>query len=64
MDPKERRPKEPEVPEAEAPEAEVQQGTGRGISRNERVKRVIKQHPRRDIPRVESVEPPEAPPKE
>ncbi len=59
MDPKQRRPEK-----TETPAAEVQEDTGRSISRNERVKRVIKQHPQRDIPKVESVEPPEAPTKE
>ena len=34
------------------------------IAHDEAMKRIIRQHPQRDIPRVESVEPAEAPPKE
>lgn len=48
----------------EVPEPEIQQGHGRSIARDERLKRSIRQHPQRDIPRVESVEPMGAPTKE
>ncbi|MGE5668685.1 MAG: DUF2934 domain-containing protein [Betaproteobacteria bacterium] len=34
------------------------------VAHDEAMKRIIRQHPQRDIPRVESVEPGEAPPKE
>lgn len=58
------RQQEPEPPkEEEAPlEPEIQQGEERSIGRDERLKRVIKQHPQRDEPRVDSVEPDETPP--
>lgn len=36
----------------------------RSIARDEVMKRIIKQHPQRDIPRVESIDPREAPPRE
>jgi hypothetical protein len=45
-------------------EPEVQTSHERSIHKEEQLKRIIKQHPQRDIPRVESVEPPEAPRKE
>jgi len=51
-------------PAPETPEAEVQQSTVRSPAKQDKLSRIIKQHPQRDIPRVESVEPPEAPPKE
>lgn len=38
------------------PPHEIQEGAGRSKSRDERVKRAIKQHPQRDEPRAESVE--------
>lgn len=44
------------------PDAEIQQGAGRGIAADERLKRVIRQHPQRDEPKVDSVEPDETPP--
>ena len=40
---------------------EAQEGTGRSISRDERMKHAAKQHPQRDRPRVESTEPDETP---
>ena len=52
-----RRPEEPQ-----APEPPVHQGAGRGIAADERLKRAIRQHPQRDEPRVDSVEPDETPP--
>lgn len=38
----------------------VQKSSYRRIALDERIKRMIKQHPQRDIPQVESVEPSEA----
>jgi hypothetical protein len=43
------------------PPHEVQEGAGRSKSRDERVKRAIRQHPQRDEPRAESVEHDELP---
>lgn len=48
--------------EPEAPEAEVQVGHGRSKLKDTRLKRIVKQHPQRDEPRVDSVEPDEIPP--
>lgn len=59
MNPNSRRPVRPE-----AAEAEVQQSDVRSIARDEKKKRIVKRSPQRDIPRVEGVEPPEAPTKE
>ena len=52
-------PKRPATPPT--PEPEIQQGEKRGIVRDERLKHVIKQHPQRDEPKVDSVEPGETP---
>lgn len=52
----------PERTEPLEPEAQQSQETS--IAKEEKLKRIIKQHPQRDIPRVESMEPPEAPSKE
>jgi hypothetical protein len=38
------------------PPHEVQEGAGRSISRDERVKRATRQHPQRDEPKADSVE--------
>jgi hypothetical protein len=35
---------------------EIQQGAGRSRAKDDQLKRVVKQHPKRDEPRVESVE--------
>jgi hypothetical protein len=43
-------------------ESEIQQGGTRGIATEEALKRVVKQHPQRDEPKVDSVEPDETPP--
>jgi hypothetical protein len=43
-------------PEEQAPEPDVQQGNGRSRAKDDALKRVIKQHPQRDEPRVDSVE--------
>ncbi|HSB22869.1 MAG TPA: hypothetical protein VLE94_07125 [Burkholderiaceae bacterium] len=53
---------QPKRPATPAPrEPEVQQGEKHGIVRDERLKQVIKQHPERDEPRVDSIEPGETP---
>jgi hypothetical protein len=52
----------PERRKEEPPGAEIQQSDGRSIATDERLKRVIKQHPQRDEPKVDSVEPLELPP--
>ncbi|MEW5708432.1 MAG: hypothetical protein AB1830_05915 [Pseudomonadota bacterium] len=57
--PKPRKPLPPEPAEAD-----LQQSSARSIAKQEQLKRIVKQHPQRDIPRVESVEPADAPPKE
>jgi hypothetical protein len=54
---------ERKVPEPEPREAEIQQGHGRSKLKDTRLKRMVKQHPERDEPRVDSVEPDEMPPK-
>jgi hypothetical protein len=59
MDPKTQQPEPKDMPETGG-----QESNGRSITRDEAMKRIIKQHPQRDIPRVESIEPSEAPPKE
>jgi hypothetical protein len=41
-----------------------QESAPHSIAHDEALKRIVRQHPQRDIPRVESVEPAEAPPKE
>jgi len=43
------------------PPHELQEGAGRSISRDERVKRATKQHPQRDEPKADSVEPDDLP---
>jgi len=45
-------------------EAAMQHGGTVGPAQDEALKRALKQHPRREIPRIESVEPEEAPLKE
>lgn len=44
------------------PEPEIQQGHGRSRIKDDVEKRILKQHPRRDGPRVDSVEEGETPP--
>jgi hypothetical protein len=54
---------EPKRPEPEAlPEPEIQQGDGRSRRKDDELKRLVKQHQRRDEPRVDSVEEDETPP--
>jgi hypothetical protein len=50
-------PRAPQAPSA----PDIQEGTGRSKSRDERVKRAVKQHPQRDEPRADSVETDETP---
>jgi hypothetical protein len=45
----------------EPPPLPIQEGRGRSKSRDERVKRLVKQHPQRDEPRADSVEPDDLP---
>jgi hypothetical protein len=45
------------------PPHEMHEGAAHGIARDERMKRAIRQHPQRDEPRVDSVEPDELPPR-
>jgi hypothetical protein len=55
------RQRKPEPHKEEPPQPEIQQGHGRRIVTDERLKRVIKQHPQRDEPKVDSVEPGKTP---
>jgi hypothetical protein len=48
-------------PKESVPESGVQHGNGRSKAKDDALKRVIKQHPQRDKPRVENIEE-EAPP--
>ena len=53
----------PKTPEpAPPPEPEIQQGHGRSRIKDDGEKRILKQHPRRDEPRVDSVEEGDTPP--
>jgi hypothetical protein len=49
-------------PLAEPGARDIQEGAGRSISRDERVKHAAQQHPQRDEPKADSVEPDELPP--
>ncbi|MGZ5095945.1 MAG: hypothetical protein ACXWCY_32100 [Burkholderiales bacterium] len=40
---------------------DIQQGADQSIPKQEQLKRAVQQHPRRDLPRVESIEAPETP---
>ena len=46
----------------ESAESEVQQSGGRSFARDEALKRIVKQHPQRDMPQVESIESQDLPP--
>lgn len=50
-----------DAPEPEPPESGIQLGHGRSKVKDERLKRIVKQHPQRDEPKVDSVEPDETP---
>lgn len=54
--------RKPERPKEEPSAPAIQQSGGRSIAADERLKRVIKQHPQRDEPKVDSIEPLELPP--
>jgi hypothetical protein len=47
---------------APPPEPEIQEGHGRSRVKDDEVKRIIRQHPQRDAPRVDSVEEGDTPP--
>jgi hypothetical protein len=49
-------------PEEQPPEPEIQQGNGRSKAKDDELKRVVRQHPQRDEPRVDSVEEEPPPP--
>ena len=51
----------PKRDEPSMSESEIQQGGTRRIATEETLKRVVKQHPQRDEPKVDSVEPDETP---
>ena len=56
---------EPQPPElVETVEFGMQESGVHGFREDDALKRIIKQHPRKGIPQVESMEPREAPPKE
>ena len=57
------RQQKPERRKEEPLQPEIQQGERRSIATDERLKRVIKQHPQRDEPKVDSIEPGESRPK-
>lgn len=48
--------RKPKPRKPEGVEPEIQQGAGRSRVMDDRLKRIVKQHPKRDEPRVESVE--------
>lgn len=48
----------------ETTESGVQGSAAHGFREDDALKRIIKQHPQKGIPQVESMEPQEAPPKE
>ncbi len=52
----------PKPEEPSMSESEIQQGGTRGIAAEDALERVVKQHPQRDEPKVDSVEPDEMPP--
>jgi hypothetical protein len=56
------RQRKPEGRKEEPSAPEIQQTDGRSIATDERLKRLIKQHPQRDEPKVDSIEPLELPP--
>lgn len=52
------------APEPSAPRLKAQQSSVHGAASDDKLKRAVKQHPRKAIPQVESVEPLEAPSRE
>jgi hypothetical protein len=53
---------EKKLPGPEAPEPEIQEGHNRSKARDDQLKRIIKRHPKRDEPRVDSVDEMDLPP--
>jgi hypothetical protein len=51
-------------PEAFPPDAMVQQSSAHGAGKDDELKRIVRQHPQKGIPQIESVEPENAPFKE
>lgn len=52
----------PDVKRPGSPEAEIQQGNVRSRVKDDRIKRIARQHPQRDEPAVNSVEQEDLPP--
>jgi hypothetical protein len=50
------------TPKPEIPQPEIQEGHSRGKARDDKLKRIVKRHPKRDEPRVEGVEEMDLPP--
>ena len=50
-------------PETETEEAEIQLGHARSVRKDEQIKRVIRKQPKRDEPKVDSVESDDIPPR-
>ena len=50
----------PQLAPTDAP-PEIQKGTSRGAGKDERLKREVRQHPQRDEPRIDSIEPGDMP---
>ena len=50
------------APAPESARPAIQEGRERGKSQDDRLKRIVRQHPLRDEPRADSVEPDEIPP--
>jgi len=53
---------EKKTAEREIPQPEIQEGHGRGKARDDKLKRIIKRHPKRDEPRVDEVDDTDLPP--
>jgi hypothetical protein len=47
----------------EVAHADIQQGAERSIPKQEQLKEKVQQHPQRELPRIESIEPTETPPR-
>ena len=54
----------PEPERAGSAESAMQQSCVHGAAMDDELKRIVRQHPQKGIPQIESVEPQEAPPKE
>jgi len=53
---------EKKTAESEIPQPEIQEGHSRGKARDDKLKRIIKRHPKRDEPRVDDVDDTDVPP--